>query len=81
MILVERAQLICQYFSRFLYNARIAYVMARTRPGVNLNRLGLLEDLSFIVFSKNIQSLDLAVAVGGIGVFLSNFPGYLLFLI
>jgi hypothetical protein len=50
--LVETAQLISQYLTRFLYNARIAHVMARTRPDLGSNRLGLEEDLKLVLLVK-----------------------------
>jgi Na+/citrate or Na+/malate symporter len=51
-ILVEKAQLISRSLTRFLYNASISYVMARTRLDIGSYRFGLVEDLSFTVFQR-----------------------------
>jgi hypothetical protein len=45
LVLVEKARSISHYFTRFLNNARILYVMARTRRDVGSNRFFSCGDL------------------------------------
>jgi hypothetical protein len=65
--LVEKLQLISPYLTRFLYNARISYVTARTRrdfgssrfglKDLSSNRFGLVEELSLKPLVKLIRTL------------------------
>jgi hypothetical protein len=45
LVLVKKPQSISQYLPSFLYNGRIGYVMAITRPDLDSNRFGSGEHL------------------------------------
>jgi hypothetical protein len=57
LVLDEKPQLISRCLTRFMYNARILNVMARTRRDLALSRFRLVEDLWVIIFAKIISSL------------------------
>jgi hypothetical protein len=52
LVLVEKPWLLSRYLTRWIYDARILYVVARTRRDFSSYRLGLVEDLQFIVFQR-----------------------------
>jgi hypothetical protein len=55
--LVEKAQFIAQYLTRYIFIAIISYVMARTRRDLGSKRFHLVEALKLILLSKLVYSL------------------------
>jgi hypothetical protein len=56
--LVEKARSISQYLTRFLYNTRSPYVMARTTQDYGSNRFVLTEDFQLISVVKGKVDID-----------------------
>jgi hypothetical protein len=48
LVLVEKPVLASQYLMRFLDDARISHVMARTRPYLGSNKFGLLVGIPLV---------------------------------
>jgi hypothetical protein len=51
--LVEKPQWISRYVTRFLYNASISYVMAKTKWDLSLNRFSLADGPFVNSFGKH----------------------------
>jgi hypothetical protein len=54
--MVEKPRLISKYLTRWVYNAIMLYVMARTRPDLGSNRFGLVEDL-YLLYLQRLHQL------------------------